>query len=105
MSENSPPDDSPTLAARARVPQHVVYRSFATETVALNLKTGKYHGLNPTAGHMLEVLERSETIGAAANALADEYGHPLAEMERDIAALCARLAARDLIELDSGAGN
>ena len=39
-------------------PSHVVYRTFVTETVALNIETGQYHGLNATAGRMLEVLER-----------------------------------------------
>ena len=33
-----------------RVPEHVVYRDFAEQTVALNLHTGRYHGLNETAG-------------------------------------------------------
>ena len=44
-----PSDTIPTPAAlSARIPQHVVFRGFATETVVLNLETGKYHGLNPS---------------------------------------------------------
>ena len=49
--------DQALLASRARLPQHVVHRSFVAETVVLNLRTGKYHGLNPTAGRMLEALD------------------------------------------------
>ena len=43
------------LDAHASVPQHVVYRRFAAETVVLNLETGTYHGLNATGARMLEL--------------------------------------------------
>ncbi len=39
-----------------RIPHHVVFRHFVNETVVLNLQTGKYHGLNRTAGRMLHEL-------------------------------------------------
>ena len=58
------------LSARVRLPQHVVHRSFVAETVVLNLRTGKYHGLNPTAGKMLEALDAAPTVGAAVPVLA-----------------------------------
>ena len=92
------------LAARVDVPEHVVHRPFPTETVVLNLQTGKYHGLNPVAGRMLEELERHETVGAAAQVIADEYGQPQEDVERDIRELCRDLAQRGLISLDVGAG-
>ena len=41
-----------------RVPDHVVYRDFAEQTVALNLHTGRYHGLNETSAEMLEPCAR-----------------------------------------------
>ena len=69
-------------AATARVPAHVVYRMFAQETVVLNLNTGRYHGLNPTAGTMLTALERHATVGEAAAWLAAHYEQPLEEIER-----------------------
>jgi hypothetical protein len=87
------------LAEMARTPEHVVYRPFVKETVVLNLQTGKYHGLNPTGGRMLEVLERSETIGAAARQLAEEYGGPLETLEADLCDFCRDLLERGLIEL------
>ena len=87
------------LARKAWVPQHVVYRDFVTETVVLNLETGEYHGLNRTGGLILAVLERAETVGAAARTLADEYGRALAEVERDVCAFCTDLLARGLIRL------
>jgi hypothetical protein len=87
------------LEATARVPQHVVHRSFAHETVVLNLKTGRYHGLNPTAGQMLAELEKGAPVGEIANKLAEAYERPLEEIEGDLTALCLDLLARDLIEL------
>ncbi len=66
--------DQQLLEARARLPQHVVHRSFVSETVVLNLRTGRYHGLNPTAGRMLEALEAASTVGDAVPVLAGEYG-------------------------------
>jgi len=84
------------------MPQHVVHRSFPTETVVLNLQTGKYHGLNPTAGRMLEVLATKGELRAAAAAVAEEYDQPLAATERDICDLCEALLERGLIEIDDG---
>jgi len=84
----------------ARLPDHVVYRAFAKETVVLNLQSGTYHGLNPTAGRMLEVLARSETVGEAADKLAAEYGRPREEIAADLHEFCRDLLDRGLIQLE-----
>jgi hypothetical protein len=89
--------------SRVRVPQHVVYRRLPTETVVFNLQTGKYHGLNATAGSMLEALERASSVHEAAAAVAEEYAQPQAVIERDMCELCDGLRTRGLIELDGDA--
>ncbi len=95
-----------TLAsAKVRVPQHVVYRSFPTETVVLNLNTGKYHGLNATAGAMLQALERAPSLRDAAAAVAAEYGQEQATVEHDMDELCRLLLDRGLIEVERGVGS
>ena len=81
-----------------RLPDHVVYRSFALETVVVNLERGVYHGLNPTAGRMLESLERASSARVAASSLADELGEPLERIEADLAAFTTDLLERGLIE-------
>jgi hypothetical protein len=86
-------------ASRIVVPDHVVRREFAAETVVLNLKTGKYHGLNPTAGRMLDELEGARTIAEAAKVLAKEYGLPADEMQDDLVVLCRQMLERELIEV------
>jgi hypothetical protein len=89
---------SPT--ATVRVPHHVVYRSFPAETVVLNLETGRYHGLNPSAGRMLEVLEQAASPRAAAAVLAPDYDQPRSVIEQDLCELCGALAERGLVEID-----
>ena len=55
------------------VPEHVVYRDFAEQTVALNLQTGRYHGLNPTAAAMVDALREAPNVAAAAERLGPEW--------------------------------
>jgi hypothetical protein len=87
------------LAAHIRVPDHVVYRTFVRETVVLNLATGRYHGINPTGGRILDLLADDATLGSAAQVLAEEYQRPLAEVERDVCTFCEELRERGLIEV------
>lgn len=91
------------LDAVIRVPDHVVYRAFPSETVVLNLNTGKYHGVNPTGGRMLDVLREVGQVRQAAARLAQEYDVPQPEVERDLSDFCARLAERQLLEVETPA--
>lgn len=100
MIPRTVPDVPSLLTANVKVPQHVVYRSFPSETVVLNLNTGKYHGLNATAGQMLEALERADSLRDAAAELAAGYGQPQEVIESDLCELCASLLERGLIETD-----
>lgn len=87
------------LDATVAVPQHVVHRAFPTETVVLNLETGMYHGLNPVAGRMLEVLEQLGSIDESATRLAREFEQPLERIQEDLGELCKDLHERGLIEV------
>jgi hypothetical protein len=98
------PDTLLLESTSIKVPRHVVYRSFPTESVVLNLQTGKYHGLNATAGAMLDALEKAQSIKDAAAILADRYSQPAEVIEKDMRELCALLLERGLIEVDGGAG-
>jgi hypothetical protein len=100
MAPETIPTAALLLTSKIKVPQHVVYRSFPSETVVLNLQTGRYHGLNSTAGNMLEALERAACVRDAAVSVAEEYTQPQAAVEQDMCELCNVLLARGLIELD-----
>lgn len=105
MSSSATPSQTNLLKAKVKLPQHVVYRTFPTETVVLNLQTGKYHGLNPTAGRMLETLERADSVLDAATVAAEEYEQPQASTEGDMCRLCSSLLERGLIEIDEDDGD
>jgi coenzyme PQQ synthesis protein D (PqqD) len=100
MPPDTLPDISSLLLIRIRVPQHVVYRSFPAETVLLNLNTGRYHGLNTTAGLMLEALEKAPSVSDAAMTVAARLGQPRPDIELDMFELCRLLLDRELIEID-----
>jgi hypothetical protein len=99
MSNEATSVKDPFTGTKVVVPQHVVHRTFATETVVLNLRTGKYHGLNPTAGEILIALERTGSVAGAAAAVAREHRLALETAEEDVRRLCVALLERDLIEL------
>jgi hypothetical protein len=95
----SAPPRASVSSKRVAIPQHVVFRSFVEETVVLNLESGRYHGLNRTAGRMLELLGELGDVEAAAAAVADETGAPGERVRADLDELCDSLAERGLIEL------
>lgn len=91
------------LAARVVIPDDVILRSFVTETVVLNLNTGKYHGLNPSGGRMLDVLVEVDNVEAAARILASEYGRDADGVATDLCEFCLDLEQRRLIQFSEGA--
>ena len=95
------PDIIETLQLNVAVPRHVVFRDFVSETVLLNIQTGQYHGLNPTAGRMLAVLEKVPSVEAAATQLAREFEQPVEVIREDLAEFCRSLLDRQLLEIRS----
>lgn len=100
MTNETTPDSETLASCKISVPQHVVYRSFPSETVVLNLQTGRYHGLNATAGRMLEALQRSSSLREAAKAVASTFDQQEDVVQADMCALCLQLMQRDLIEVE-----
>ena len=85
------------LGSRVKIPDHVVYRSFVAETVILNLNTGRYHGVNPSGGYMLELLDKLGSVEEAADAVAREYGLTPEKAADDLCGFCLDLEERGLI--------
>ncbi len=80
------------------VPDHVAVRRFSSETVLLNLETGRYHGLDSFGSHFLSALERHADIDLAVQALAPELNVALPRLRSDMLAFCLQLEERGLIE-------
>jgi hypothetical protein len=95
-------DDRELLAAHPHVPEHVVERSFGDESVALNLHSGQYHGLNGVGAQMLERLRQVSTIADAVDPLALEFEQPREVIERDLTAFVRGLEERGLVEVARG---
>src|SRR5947209_16802313 len=100
MTPSQPTDslESPGKTMKANVPQHVVYRNLASETVVLNLETGIYYGLNTTAGRMLEVLDRQPDVETALAALVEEFDVAESTLSEDLMALVSDLTQNGLLE-------
>ncbi len=97
--ENNGTKNAEKTATTVQVPDHVVFRPFPGETVALNLQTGKYHGLNPVAGRMVELLAQNGDLETTASLLAEEYDQPYETVAADVRSLCEDLSSRGLIEV------
>ena len=93
------PSAKATDEPRFAVPQHVAWRAFPTETVLLNLNTGRYHGLNPSGGRMFEVLDECGDLKTSAARLAEEFDQPLDVVAIDLRAFCIDLVERGLLEV------
>ena len=87
------------LDGRVVVRDQVVYRRFADETVALNLESGAYYGLNGVAGEMIAALDEGTVPREVARGLAETYEVPLERVQQDLAKLCSDMVARGLIEV------
>jgi coenzyme PQQ synthesis protein D (PqqD) len=84
------------------VPDSVMIRDVAGESVILNLDTEAYFGLDEIGTRMWHVLTTSKSIQAAITTLLDEYEVNAATLERDVRYLLTELAGEGLINFDSG---
>ena len=93
-------DRQELLRSAVEVPDHIVYRDFPSETIALNADTGEYFGLNATAARMLAALDEAGTVAGALALLAERFGRPAEEIESNVLEMCAVLQERGLIVLE-----
>ena len=87
------------LDSELRIPIHVVHRTFAHETVIIDLRSAQYHKMNATGGRMLNLLARGTSPREAARQLAGGFDGNDGKIESDICDFAADLLARGLIEL------
>lgn len=97
--------DPATLhGATVSLPPSVVFRALAAETVMLDLRTGRYHHLDPRTGELLEALTQAGGPALAARRVAARTGQAVAAVEAELCALCLSLAERGLLDVRAGAG-
>jgi hypothetical protein len=66
-------------------------------TVLLDVKRGRYYGLDPVAGRIWELLGEALTLEAIVDRLEEEYAAPRERLEADARAFVEVLRARKLI--------
>jgi hypothetical protein len=86
-------------AATVRLPDAVVFRALAAETVLLDLRTGRYHGLDPRAAALIAALVRAGSPSSAAQLLAANGTDSLDAVEEELCELCLALADQGLLEV------
>jgi coenzyme PQQ synthesis protein D (PqqD) len=72
------------------------------EAVVLDLKQGRYFGMNDVAARVLELLDRPRSLAELKETLVAEYEVDPVRLEADLFALAARLVELGLIEIDGG---
>ncbi len=89
-----------TLDTRISIPQDTLFRDLDGEAVVLNLKTGKYYGLDEVGTRMWALLAEHGQVGRAYRALLDEYDVAAEQLQRDLLNLVDKLASESLLNVD-----
>jgi Coenzyme PQQ synthesis protein D (PqqD) len=84
-------------AGRLCLPHNVVARSFASETVLLDVNEGRYFRLDRAAGALLDALLAHGSVGGAAAALAVEGWADAGVLSAELDALSAELLELGLL--------
>jgi len=88
------------LDAQFSLGSDVVLQEFPGEVVALNLRSGRFYGLNATAARVLRRIEAGAKPRAAADAIAAEAAVASARVCDDVRVLLDGLIERGLIVPD-----
>ena len=94
----------PRFDRSVRVPDHVLVRELAGESLLLNLDTEIYFGLDDVGTRMWAQLTGSPSIQVALEGLQREYGVAPETLRADLAALLSQLLERGLLEVVDGPG-
>lgn len=93
---------SPDVTARYRLRGSQTSCRLGDEAVVLDLKQGRYFGLNDVGARVLELLGQPRTLVELREALVAEYDVAPARCETDLRELLRRLVELELIESVGG---
>jgi hypothetical protein len=91
-----------TLGMKATVPPDVLVQELQGESVLLNLKSGRYFGLDEVGTRMWAALTAAESLQAACDALLAEYDVDAERLRDDLRALVEKLVEHGLLEVHGG---
>jgi hypothetical protein len=84
---------------RALVPADVLVQELQGESVLLNVRSGRYFGLDDMGTRMWAALTTAETLQAARDGLLAEYDVDAERLEQDLRVLVEKLVENGLVEL------
>ncbi len=86
---------------RLRIPNNVVYRDLAGESVLLNLDTGTYFGLDAVGTRLWHLVAEHGSAALVIDALLTEYDVDAPQLQKDVTALIDQLLAKGLLTTDA----
>jgi coenzyme PQQ synthesis protein D (PqqD) len=86
-----------SFSDRVRVPDDVLISNLQQEAVILNLDSERYYGLDDVGTRFLTVLNTSESIEAAYEALCDEYDVDAQSLRQDLFELVEDLVKQGIL--------
>ena len=89
-----------TLESRISVHEDVLFRDLGGEAVILNLKSGKYYGLDRVGTRMWALLTQHGQVALAYRVLLDEYDVAEDRLQQDLLRLIDELVAHELLQVD-----
>jgi hypothetical protein len=91
-----------TFGTKATVPPDVLVQELQGESVLLNLRSGRYYGLDEVGTRMWAALTASDSLRAAFESLLSEYAVDADRLQGDLLALVENLVGHGLVEVQSG---
>jgi hypothetical protein len=88
-----------TLETHLTIPEAVLFRELDGEAVLLEMRTGRYYGLNQVGTRMWQLLLQHGEVGPMRRALLDEYDVTGDRVGADLLGFVEVLASRGLIEI------
>jgi hypothetical protein len=91
-----------SLTCRASILPDVLIQELQGESVLLNVRTGRYFGLDEVGTRMWAAFTTAESLRAACDALLAEYDVDRERLEQDLKALVEKLVEHGLVEVAGG---
>lgn len=88
-----------SLKMRVLVPAEVLVQELQGESVLLNVRSGRYFGLDEVGTRMWAALTTAGSLQAARDTLLAEYDVDAERLERDLHALIEKLVENGLVEV------
>ena len=96
------PEATPTLDCKVTIPDDVVFREIAGESVLLDLASGEYYGLNEAGTRIWTLLVAGTGPAEVLSSLRREYEADETVLRGDFLGLLGELASRGLVRIDGG---